>query len=794
MRRAAKYALIGTGSLFGIAALAAGTFYLNLLASRPQLDGDISVEGLHQHAVIKRDKNGAPLIEAADLNDAVFSMGFLHAQERYFQMDLMRKKAAGELAELFGARAVETDKLARLHRFRTRARAFVAQLPADQRTVLRQYVAGVNAGLHQLTARPFEYSLLLTSPTAWKEEDVLLVNMSMYLMLQVRNEPHPELIRQNLIAKYDLEFANFMQPSTSEWDSPMVGQAGAPATAALPALLGNQPAIANASLTSRLVADAALGPGQPNESIIGSNSWAVSGRKGNHGHAILANDMHLPLQQPNTFYRVNIKTKAAVHTIAGVSIPGLPILVAGSNGNIAWGLTNSSGDWSDLVRIPKNRLSTESKTVREMIAVKGGAPVPLDVQETRWGPVVSSDEQASYAMNWVAHHAEGNNLRLYALMAEPSLDGALRIASHAGMAHMNILVADARGNAAWTIAGRIPQRTGFAGTEPVEWGNGIGWSGWLDTPDYPVLTTANHDYLWTANNRILDGDAQKKIGEGSSYALGVRAMRIEQVLAASKTVNEADMHALQLDDVSLLMKRWHGLITQIVAGMPASDDKKILAETLSQWNGHADANSASYRVVRRFRDEVAGDLMTAALGKVLKSDPKLRWDMFAHNWELPLWQIVSRRPANMLPAGFTSWDAYFQDALVRRVYDPYKKQFNGALSKAVWGEANMSEIRHPLSKGIPLLGSLLDMPTKPMNGDSNVVLAQLMSFGPAMRLVVAPGQEQDGILTMPAGQASNPLTPYFGKGHDEWRRGKTIPLLIGKPQYVLRLSPFNNRP
>ena len=791
MRRVSKYALIGASGVLGITALAAGAFYLNMYASRPQLDGDIALAGLHQSALIKRDENGTPLIEAADLNDAVFSMGFLHAQERYFQMDLLRRKAAGELAELFGARAVEADKLARVHRFRARASEFVEQLPADQRTVLRHYVAGVNAGLRQLHARPFEYSLLLTAPAPWKEEDVLLVNMAMYLMLQVRNEPHPELIRQKLITQYDREFADFMQPSESEWDAPMAGHAGAPATAALPALLGKQLAIASAPHVDDLVADAGFGMSQPKESIIGSNSWAVSGRKGIDGHAILANDMHLPLQQPNTFYRVSFKTKGSSRIVAGVSIPGLPLLVAGSNGNIAWGLTNSNGDWSDLVRIPKEHLAAESRTVREMSAVKGGSAIPLDVQETQWGPVVASDAQAAYAMNWVAHHVEGNNLKLYGMMTEPSINGALKIASHAGMAQMNMLIADAHGNAAWTIAGRIPQRTGFDGTEPVEWGNGVGWSGWLDTPDYPLLTTADHDYLWTANNRVLDGDALKKIGAGSSFALGVRAMRIQQVLAASKTMNEADMLAMQLDDVSLLMKRWDGLITQVIAGMPESEDKKVLKDTFAQWDGRAAADSAAYRVIRRFRDEVAGDLMTEALSKVLKSDPKLRWDMFAHNWELPLWQIVSRRPANMLPAGFASWDAYFQDALVRRVYGPYKKRFNGALSKAVWGEANMSDIRHPLSKGIPLLGSILDMPSSPMNGDSNVVLAQFMSFGPAMRLVVSPGHEQDAILTMPAGEAGNPLTPYFRKGHEEWRTGKPLPLLAGTPRYVLRLTPLN---
>lgn len=762
--------------------------YVNMLRSRPQLDGELRTAQVKHELKIQRDENGVPTIEATNLGDAVYAMGFLHAQERYFQMDLLRRKASGELAELFGARLIESDKVARVHRFRARAKEFVDELAPDQRAMLRKYTAGVNEGLQRLGAAPFEYSLLFSSPRLWSEEDTLLVNMAMYITLQ-GEEQHPELIRQKLIRRYDIKFADFILAPHSEWDSPIEAEKQMAETP-LPKQLNRRLTVA---LHAPRVGDRAMtttgGEEHPIGTVLGSNSWAVSGRKGAGGRALIANDMHLPLQQPNTFYRLAIRIAGRDGVIAGVSVPGLPMLAAGSNGRIAWGLTNANGDWSDLVRIDKKQAAAQVRSVRETIAVRGGDPVELDVRETRWGPIVSEDESSVYAMEWVAHHAEGNNLGLFPLLEESTLDGARDIAANAGMPHMNIVLADRQGNIAWTVAGRIPRRVGVTGLKPQEWNDQTGWQGWLSVQEYPFISGAEHDYLWTANNRVVGGEDWKKIGIGSQFALGVRAKRIHERLLASRDLREQDMHAMQLDDVALLARRWHRFASDVVAGMKDSREKTELASVLSSWDGTAGADQAAYRVLQRYRGEIAEDLMRAVLADLVKKEPGLDWYSVTSNWEIPLWKIVSSRPQALTPLGYENWGDYFRQVLLHDVYEPYSELYAGDLSRAKWGEANILEIRHPLSRIIPLIGNLLDMPATPMSGDSNTILAVRNSFGPAMRLVVSPGRENEAILTMPAGQAGNPLTPYYRKGHQQWLRGEPQPLLPGKSVHSLQFKP-----
>lgn len=790
MTRWIKYLGVIAITILFFTGISAGLLYLKTRNSLPVLNGNIDVKGLNSLVKISRDVYGMPLIEATSMDDAIYATGFLHAQERFFQMDLLRRKSAGELAEIFGSSALASDKLARVHRFRHRAIQFVAALPADQRALLQKYVAGVNAGLNQLASAPFEYALLLKKPAPWVEEDTLLVNSALYLMLQAHDSDlHPELARQKLIAQYDEQFADFILSNRSEWDSPM--QEGEPAVAeSLPTLLVTPHVMSAAATSAEILRVGGIsGINRATENIIGSNSWAVAGRKGVDGRALLANDMHLPLQQPNTFYRLSIRTAGSNDTVTGVSIPGIPALVAGSNGKIAWGLTNSNGDWNDLVRIDKSERAKAETTIRETIAVKWGSPVTVDVRTTAWGPVVASDDHADYAMNWVAHHAEGNNLALFGLMQAASIKEGVKIAAVSGVPQMNILFVDGHGGAAWTIAGRIPRRTGIVGNIPVSWDAGHRWAGWLEAAEYPLLTSADRDFFWTANNRVVSGDDWKKLGMGAPFAMGVRARRIEERLTAGGRADEAAMQAMQLDDTALLMQRWHGLLTKLVSGMPDSADKKQLGAVLAQWNGHASTDSAAYRVVRRFRDEVADDIMPLILHDLLGKEHDLKWFMVTSSWETPLWRVLQQQPASVLPAGYPSWSAYLQDVLMRKVYKPYTERYHGDLAKATWSDANIVSIRHPLSKSIPFIGTLLDMPSVPMNGDSNTILAQSQSFGPAMRMVVSPGHESAAFLTMPAGQAGNPLSPYYRSGHKEWQEGKTLPLLPGAPRYVLQLVP-----
>jgi penicillin G amidase len=777
---AAGVLLVGGSCLYGV-----------LYLSRPIVSGRLAVAGLGKPVTVSRDRNGSVLIEAADRRDLMFALGFVHAQERFFQMDLMRRTSAGELAALFGKRALESDRQVRLHRFRDVASQVVRSLPAEQLAALDSYTDGINRGLDALAARPFEYVLLGMAPQKWRREDSILVQMSMYVLLQPgQDRNHPEIIRRVLQRVYDPGVLQLLLARDVEWDTPMDAQPASSAVAALPPELRFEDAGQQVARGVELSADSRLTGSQSadTKSMLGSNSWAVSGARTRDHRAIIANDIHLPLQMPNTLFRVAFKIPSWDHVISGVGIPGAPFLVAGSNGHVAWGVTNSDGDWSDVVLVDRNDRQL-IHTVNETIQVKGGEPVNLAIEESPWGPIVGSDDRYAYALNWVAQHVEGNNLAFQEMLTADSLQAAASIAASSGIPELNLLVVDSQGNALWTIAGRIPRRKGFTGVEAVAWDETVGWDGWLAPQDYPVRSSKDLSYLWTANNRVVSGPDLEKIGAGARFALGVRARRIRNDLEQAPLADERSLYEMQLDVDALLMKRWHELTVNVVSTITEPAIRTELSDVLNRWDGKASADSAAYRIVRKYRDAIADDVMPQLAAKFVAARPDTPWYEAFPDFETPLWRIVSTQPGTAIPAGFKSWREYLSHTLVTAVYEPYKHKY-GTLSRAVWGDANRSSIRHPLSGAIPLVGHwLLDMPSLPMSGDANVIDAQLLSFGPAMRMVVSPGHEADAILTMPGGQSGNPLSPYYGFGQERWARGEPMPLLPQQRKYSLELVP-----
>lgn len=765
----------------GVLLIAAVCLYGALYLSRPIVSGRLVVAGPGKPVSISRDRNGLALIDAADRRDLMFALGFVHAQERFFQMDLMRRTAAGELAALFGPRALESDRKVRLHRFRALAGQVIESLPKDQLALLDSYTDGVNHGLEALAARPFEYVLLRTQPQKWQREDSILVQLSMYVLLQPRQDRnHPQIIRRVLERSYDPEVLQLLLARGVEWDTPMDAEPNPSPVAALPPSLRLERAGQQITYGAAASADSSR--------VVGSNSWAVSGERTRDHRAIVANDIHLPLQMPNTLFRVAFRLPSWDHVISGVTIPGALPLLAGSNGHIAWGVTNSDGDWSDVVLVDRNA-GQPVHTVHETIQVRGHDPVDLAIEESQWGPIVGSDDHYVYALDWVAQHVEGSNLAFEAMMTADSLQAAAAIAASSGIPELNLLVVDQGGNALWTIAGRIPRRKGFTGIEAVAWNEAVGWDGWLAPQEYPVRSSQDHSYLWTANNRVVSGPDLDKIGQGAQFALGVRARRIRDALEQAPLVDERSLYAMQLNVDALLMKRWHELTVNVAATIADPTVRKELLDVLNRWDDKASADSAAYRVVHRYRDAIADDVMPQLAAKFVAARPDTPWFEALPDFETPLWRIVSSQPQNAIPAGFRSWQEYLSHTLVTAVYEPYKHKY-GALSGAVWGEANRSSMQHPLSGAIPLLGHwLLDMPSAPMSGDANVIDAQLLSFGPAMRMVVSPGHEAEAILTMPGGQAGNPLSPYYGFGHERWARGEPMPLLPQERQYFLELVP-----
>lgn len=782
-----------TGSLLLVAACVLSLTIIAWTAlqkSLPQLDGEVNVAGISLPVSIERDVAGIPVITAANRRDLAYATGFVHAQDRFFQMDLTRRKSAGELSELFGEIALGVDKRVRLHRFRARAEQAIRELSPSESAVLNGYVDGVNAGLGQLGARPFEYFLLRETPRPWTATDSILVGYAMFL--ELNDERAARDVRRGLVQQVlpDQVF-DWLYPQGTDWDAPIMGEARA---------LAPLPAASEFSIREDPVSEARL-PANAREMLPGSNNWAVAGSLTKTGRAMVANDMHLGITVPNVFYRARLRMDGAKPLdLNGVTLPGVPVIVAGSNTYIAWGNTNSYGDWSDAVIVkPGQRADTyltplgerPIQTFKETISVKGGNDYELAVRETIWGPVLDDNEDPDrmLAVSWIAHFPEAINLAQLKLETVSDAAEALRVAATFGMPPQNFVVGDAAGNIGWTIAGKIPRRADYDAFLPADWSEASGWLGWLPADEYPQILNPASGRIWTANARVADADLLALIGDGG-YDLGARAKQIRDRLFAQDEFTEADMLDVQLDDRAVFLARWRELIlaTMTDAYVDGNAERLEYRKLVEDWVPRASPASVGYRLVRGFRFEVRNrvfDMLTQRVRARFGSDIELR---ISNQFEAPLWSLLRARPQHLLAASYGSWDELLLQSIDANI-EYYTSNFSGGLKERTWGERNTAAVRHPLSRSIPMLSDWLDMPAEPLYGDANLPRAQGPSFGASERFGVSPGDEENGYLHMPSGQSGHPLSEFYRRGHDDWVHGRFSAYLPGEAMHSVTLVP-----
>jgi penicillin amidase len=766
--------------------------YLTLRGSLPQLDGRMHVEHVQTEVRIERDAAGIPAITARNRTDLAYATGFVHGQDRFFQMDLSRRRAAGELAELFGAVALPLDRRNRLHRFRNRARAISAGLTSFEVELITAYSAGVNDGLESLDTRPFEYLLLRTRPQRWEPEDSLLVAYNMFLEL---NDDRANGDARRGLAQRALpqDLFDFLYPDGTNWDAPLEGDVR-------PLTPPPQSSDSTIAARARLTPDSQfeIADEQPTP---GSNNWAVAGALTDSGRAIVANDMHLGITTPNVFYRARLTVDGDMpRDLNGVTLPGVPLLIAGSNGRVAWGNTNSNGDWTDAVIVmsgdaPGTYLTAggprKFTTYLETIEVKGGEPEEILVRETIWGPLLEKTSDADFliAVSWLAHKPESLNLRGLDLEMAGSAEEALQIANRMGMPPQNFVVGDADGNIGWTIAGRIPLRSDFDPTLPADWSRSGGWMGWLAADQYPRVLNPETQRIWTANARVVDGEALSKIGDGG-YELGARARQIRDGLFARDHFSPTDMLPIQTDDRALFLTRWQNLLLETLDAEAVRDNpgRQQYRALVEGWEARASTDSVGYRLVREFRTQVRGrvfNMLMQPVRKTFGSDTRLG---ISKQFEAPLWTLIRERPGHLLSVEYASWRELLIAAVDANI-DYYRENFAGSLSQRTWGERNTAAIKHPLSRAVPFLARWLDMPADLLPGDSNMPRAQGPTFGASERFAVAPGDEANGYMHMPAGQSGHPLSDYYSRGHDDWVEARATSFLPGKPVHTLTLIP-----
>ena len=481
MKRLLRVLLWLVAGLVVLAAAGSLGVWLTLRASLAQLDGRRPLPGLVGPVPVERDALGVPTVYASNRVDAARALGFLHAQERYFQMDLLRRRGAGELAALFGPSLLEHDVAARRHGLRAAARSSLEALPAPHRAVLDGYVAGVNAGLAALRARPPEYLLLRQLPEPWLPEDSLLVGYAMFFTLQDssgQDDLRAAAARRNLPAAA----ANFFFPHASSWDAALDNSEIPAALPPEPKSLNFRPA---GSASDRAAWPAASEDVWAGSLLPGSNSWGVQGGVSASGAAMVANDMHLDLGLPNIWFRACLRWVDATgerRRVVGVTLPGTPLLVVGSTGYVAWGFTNGTLDTTDIILIEADPNRPERyrtpdgwrdyETVTETITIAGESPRTVRYRRTVWGPVIDEYPGRPLALSWIAHRPGAMNLDLLDLEGCTNVAEALAIAPRCGIPVQNFLVGDRAGALAWTLIGRLPKRVGFDGHLPVSWADG----------------------------------------------------------------------------------------------------------------------------------------------------------------------------------------------------------------------------------------------------------------------------------------------------------------------------------
>ncbi len=743
--------------------LAATGIYLGLHLSLPKLSGQWESGGIASDVKIERDRLGTAIVSGDNRRDVAFALGYAHGQDRFFQMDLLRRNSAGELSEIFGEKALKLDESRRFHQFRKHAENTVAKMPVTEKLLLQSYAYGVNEALKSMPVYSFEYLLTGATPSPWKPADSLLVIYSMYLDLQA-NTVKRDLVLEQIKRVYGEEMLAFItQPSSFQ--------------AALDASILPMEDVSIPNISPELMASAV------NQTIeepldIGSNNWAVTGALTESGRAMLSDDMHLSFAVPIIWYRAQLNypnpiTKESVQ-VTGVSLPGAPVIVIGSNNKLAWGFTNAYIDTADWIT-----LAADEPTVfeTEQIPLPDGKHHEYRIEMSQYGPVRTVGGQR-YALSWVAHKDYAVDMDLMGLETATDVADGLEVATTVGIPVQNMMIVDGQGNAAWKPTGAIPSRTNPSDVaQDASEFQAKGWN--LDETSLPCVLNPENDRLWSANARVMSSSEQARFGDGG-YALGARAMQIRDNLQANSHFDEAAFYRLQLDNRAEFLKPWHGYLLELLSTQPKRFAKDI--QYLRDWQACACSGSVGYTLVRHFRAR----LIDASFAPIETGLGKhhLSLSVVKRYLEPGMWQLIEERPETWLADGYESWDDFAIDsyqyatAELLSLHSDYDD-----LADLSWGKVNALKIQHPFSKQLPILSSWLDMPEIEAFGDTFMPAVQRSSFGASQRFIVQPGAEENAIMTIPGGQSGHPLSDYYRAGFDEYAKQESTPLL---PDEVLQ--------
>lgn len=768
MRNVLRRILYLAGGLLGLALLVAGWVVYRAL---PEYEGTVSLPPLNAEVVIERDPFGVARIRAASLLDAATAQGYLLAQDRLWQMDLIRRAAAGELSEIFGAATLESDREARTLGFRAAAERDVTLLDDDSRQLLEAYAAGVNSYLEQRRGRlPWEFTVLRYEPRPWTPRDTLLVAAYMYRVLA--SSWRSELNRARVTARLGETRARELYVVDSPLDHYLVG-GSAPTP---PRQRAEQLPVSFEDSTATPTPSMETGEGAT--VVAGSNNWVVAGAWTYSGKPLLANDTHLSLELPCIWYLLQIT--APGWNVRGFALPGVPLVIIGHNERIAWGFTNNGADVQDLyVETFRDETSPEylrngrwvtAEVRREVIRVRGQDDVVHNVLVTTHGPVVVREGSRGYAMRWVATEPGGLGARFFWLGRARNWEEFLAVSREIVGPAQNTVYADVDGNISYVLPARVPIRRQGNGAVPMTGAtDDHDWAGYIPFSELPQVLNPSEGKLVTANARVVGPAYPHHLTE--NWVAPHRTARIHQMLEEQMRRGEKfrpeDFLRIQTDVLSLPHLTLAGALLEAAERVPPRDPRlRRLLDRLRNWEGQARANSVETAFADAVRRELLQRLLAPYLGEQTQQYNWFRSSVFLEN-------VLQERPAHWLPEGFSSYDELLLAAAEAALEQLATQTGTSNPNHWEWGKLVPLEILHPLGRS-GMLRSLLSIGPLPQPGTPHTVKQTGRRFGPAMRFVADTADWDNSILLIPTGQSGQWPSPHYRDQFPAWFEGRAL--------------------
>ena len=765
----------------------------------PRLDGTVALPGLQGEVTVDRDEWGVSHVRASSAEDLAEAQGYVVAQDRLWQMDLLRRAARGQLSEVLGPATLEVDKDFRVLNFSRAADRDMAMMSPDVRRIMEAYARGVNHFIEQhSTSLPIEFTLLKYKPQPWQPADSLVIACYMYRTLtDTRQE---EMGRAIVTAKVGPELAKDLYSPDASMDHFVVGDPNAARDAQSAARPDSDQdddddemdpeevlkakretdslpgAAGRSDLTSALAEEVRDWIGDSQLEIrqsLGSNNWVVSGEHTATGKPLLANDMHLELTLPPIWYEIHLT--APGWNVKGFALPGAPMVVVGHNDRIAWGFTNNGADVLDLYSETFNPANPDEYQVNgewkkadvydEVIRVKGAADRHLRLVVTRHGPVVRQEGDKAYAMRWTVLEP-GALCNFYNWLGKAQNWGEFReIMKGIWGPGQNVVYADVDGNIGYILGARVPVRKKGHGEVPVPGDtDDYEWTGYIPFEQLPQVFNPESGLIVTANARVTGPNYKPYITE--HWEEPYRTARIYDLLHDKGSLRPEDMLKVQTDTYSyphLFLAEQ--LVTAAKVAPPKDERARKLIQEAKNWNGMADANSS----VVSFLDAT----LFRALDLILK--PRLGEDTDQYRWRkvVFLQRVLTERPARWLPSEYKNYDE-----LLSAAADLAAKRLETATRDAdpddwAWKRFNYLDMLHPIGRD-GILKKLLSITDQPQSGTEWSPRAASRHHGPSERFVANLADWDDSILLITGGESGQPGSEHYRDQFPDWFEGKAI--------------------